>query len=539
MNEVSEKLDHIKAQSGAEAVASIGGTGRGFSELFKVRFMNLFGSPNHANAGQWCSVVSRLIHAAIYGAGASRAVKPPCKCAVIWGGNPAESFACIFPQHLNAKRTGTKYIIIDPKYSETAGRLADHWLKIRPGTDAALALGWINVIIEENLYDPNFVDKWCHGFDALKDRAKQYPPAKVAEITRLPQEQIVETARLYATSKPAAIIWGVKSDMQGVNVTGITHAKCVLRAITGNLDIKGGDMLSGPCEKVNYGAMLEYMEMLPAEQRKKQLGADRHKLWCYPGYELIEENAKPYWYNKGLSAGFLPGCHEPAIWTAILEGRPYPVRGLICGACNPLVAYPNTKRIYQALKSANLELYVTAEQWMTPSAILADYVFPITNWLEHPQLYTQTFQGSGNTAALGQRIVPPLNERRTDYDFYRDLGLRLGQAQYWRASLEKEWDWCLEPLLRDLNLTSSEEFAVKQRWWTPPPVEKRYETVNPLTGKPRGFATPTGRVELYSTILEKLGYNPLPHYEEPPETPISQPELAKKYPFIQIGRAHV
>jgi anaerobic selenocysteine-containing dehydrogenase len=161
LDEVSEKLGQIKTESGAEAVASVGGTGRGFSEMFKVRFMNLFGSPNHANAGQWCSVVSRQIHAAVYGAGASRAVKPPCKCAVIWGGNPAEAFACIFSQHIKAKRKGIKYIVIDPKYSETAARLADHWLRLRPGTDAALALGWLNVIIEEELYDKNFVDQWA------------------------------------------------------------------------------------------------------------------------------------------------------------------------------------------------------------------------------------------------------------------------------------------------------------------------------------------------------------------------------------------
>ena len=116
---------------------------------------------------------------------------------------------------------------------------------------------------------------------------------------------------------------------------------------------------------------------------------------------MVEQAAKPYWYNKGLSAGFLPGCHEPSVWTAILNQKPYPVRGLICGACNPLVAYPNTKRIYDALKSPHLELFVVAEQWMTPSAMLADYVFPITNWLEHPQLYTQTFQGSGNAVSIG------------------------------------------------------------------------------------------------------------------------------------------
>jgi anaerobic selenocysteine-containing dehydrogenase len=537
LDEVAEKLGRIKTESGAEAVASIGGTGRGFSEMFKVRFMNLFGSPNHANAGQWCSVVSRQIHAAVYGAGASRAVKPPCKCAVIWGGNPAEAFACIFPQHTKAKRKGIKYIVIDPKYSETAARLADYWLRLRPGTDAALALGWLNVIIEEELYDKNFVDQWCHGFDELKDRVKKFPAEKVAEITWIPEEQIVQTARLYATSKPASIIWGVKTDMQGINVTSITQAKCILRAITGNLDVIGGDMLSGPCEKANYGALMENMDRLPAEQRKKQLGAGKHKLWCFPGYEMVEEVAKPYWYDKGLSAGFLPACHEPDIWTAILDGNPYPVRGLICGACNPLIAYPNTKRIYKALKSPNLELLVVAEQWMTPSAMLADYVFPITNWLEHPQLYTQTFQGSGSAASIGQRVVEPLYERRTDYELYRELGLRLGQEKYWRQNLKKEWDYCLEPLLGELNLTSSEEFAVKQRFWSAPPIERRYEQINSQTGKPKGFATSTGKVELYSTILEKLGYDPLPGYEEPPETPVSQPEMAKKYPFILITGA--
>jgi anaerobic selenocysteine-containing dehydrogenase len=537
LDEIAVKLEQIRTESGAEAVASVGGTGRGFSEMFKVRFMNLFGSPNHANAGQWCSVVSRQIHAAVYGAGASRAVKEPCKCAVIWGGNPAEAFACIFPQHVKAKRKGTRYIVIDPKYSETAARLADHWLRLRPGTDAALALGWLNVIIEEDLYDRGFVEKWCHGFDKLKERVKQYPPEKVAEITWIPPEQIVQTARFYATSNPASIIWGVKTDMQGVNVTSITQAKCILRAITGNLDVIGGDMLSGPCEKANYGALMEHMDLLPDEQRKKQLGAEDHKLWCFPGYEMVQEAAKPYWYDKGLSAGFLPGCHEPSVWTAILDQKPYPIRGLICGACNPLIAYPNTKRIYEALKSANLELFIVAEQWMTPSAMLADYVFPITNWLEHPQMYTQTFQGSGSAVAMGQRVVPPLGERRSDFEFYLGLGVRLGQEKYWRASLEEEWDYCLEPLLGELNLKSSEEFAVKQRHWSPPAIEKRYEQIDPETGKPKGFATPTGKVELYSTILEKLGYDPLPDYTEPPETPVSQPELARKYPFILITGA--
>ncbi|MCK4331828.1 MAG: molybdopterin-dependent oxidoreductase, partial [Dehalococcoidia bacterium] len=414
-------------------------------------------------AGQWCSVVSRHIEGAIYGAGASRSVRPPCKCAVIWGGNPAESLACTYSKFLEAKDNGTRFIVIDPKYSETAADLADEWLQLRPGTDAALALGWLNVIIEEGLYDNDFVERWCYGFDDLKERVKQYPPERVAEITWIPEEKIVQSARLYATSKPASIIWGVKSDMQGINVTSITHAKCILRAITGNLDVIGGDMLSGPSEKANYGPVFEYMDMLTQQQRKKQLGADSHKLWCWPGYELIHKVAKPYWYGKGLSSGFVPGCHEPDVWTAILTGKPYQVKGLITGACNPLVAYPNSKRIYKALKNPDLEISVVAEQWMTPTAMLADYVFPITNWLEHPQMYTQTFQGHGNVVSLGERIVEPLYERRPDYYLYQGLGLRLGQEKYWRDTLDEEWDWCIEPLLGELKMHSAQEFAKKQR----------------------------------------------------------------------------
>ena len=532
LDEVAKKFEQIKKEYGAEAVASTGGTGRGFSQIFKARFMNLFGSPNNANAGQWCSVVSRHIDAAIYGAGASRSVRPPCKCAVIWGGNPAESLACTYSKLLEAKDNGTRFIVIDPKYSETAADLADQWLQLRPGTDAALALGWLNVIIEERLYDNDFVERWCYGFDDLKERVKQYPPERVAEITWIPEEKIVQSARLYATSKPASIIWGVKSDMQGINVTSITHAKCILRAITGNLDVIGGDMLSGPSEKANYGPVFEYMDMLPQQQRKKQLGADSHKLWCWPGYELVHKVAKPYWYGKGLSSGFVPGCHEPDVWTAILTGKPYQVKGLITGACNPLVAYPNSKRIYKALKNPDLEISVVAEQWMTPTAMLADYVFPITNWLEHPQMYTQTFQGHGNVVSLGERIVEPLYERRPDYYLYQGLGLRLGQGKYWRDTLDEEWDWCIEPLLGELKMHSAQEFAKKKRWWIPPTVEKRYETTDPKTGKSKGFATPTGKVELYSTILEKLGYDPLPFYEEPPETPLSDPKLSRRYPYI-------
>jgi len=534
LDEIAKKLKEIKADYGAEALASVCGTGRGHQQIIKERFMNLFGSPNSANAGQWCAIYNYMLEAAIYG-GATRGKSGlgVGKCLVLWGKEPAESQACTFRNLLELKRAGTKFIVIDPKLSLSVDKLADVWLQIRPGTDAALALGWLNVIIAEELYDKEFVDKWCYGFDQLKERVKEYPPEKVAEITWIPEEKIVEAARLYATSKPASIQWGVKGgDMEGVNASSMMHAKCILRAITGNLDVPGGDIIQGPCEKANYGPIFECLDMIPPKQRAKQLGADKYRAWTWPGYEIIYEAGKRYWYGKGCFGGYAPACDFPSLWRAIITGKPYPVKALICGGHNPLLANANTHIVYKALKSPNLELTVVLEQWMTPSAMLADYVFPVANWLEKPVVSMHTSQGMGNYVSIGEKVVEPLYDRKPDHYFYRELGLRLGQEKYWCDTLEDEFTWLLEPLLDELGYDSAMEFARKERWWHPPFVEKRYEKINPKTGKQWGFATPTGKAEVYSTWFEQLGYDPLPHYEEPPETPVSNPELAKEYPLI-------
>ena len=537
LDEIAEKLREIKERYGAEAVATTGGTGRGHQETFKKRFMNLFGSPNTANAGQWCAINSYLVETAVYGFLTRYKAGPhPAKCIVIWGQNPDQSRPCEFRRLMELKKAGSKFIVIDPRRSETVEKLADRWLQIRPGTDAALALGWINVIIEEELYDRDFVEKWCFGFERLKERAREYPPEKVSRITWIPEREIVESARMYATVKPASIRWGLRTDI-GRNATSNIHAKAILRAITGNLDVFGGDMLYGPCEKANYGFPFEYTELLPPQQRGKQLGADRHKLWTWLGYQLIHDATKSYWYGKGCVFSYAPACHEPDVWRAILTGKPYPVKAVICGGNNPVVDYPNSRLVYKALKSPNLELFVVLEQWMTPTAMLADYVFPVANWLEMPVVHMSTLDGLTNFVAAGEKTVEPLYERKPDYYFYQGLGLRLGQEKYWRKTLEEEWEYLLKPLMEELGVKSYEEFARKIRWWFPPLEEKKYEKVNPETGKPRGFATPTGKVELYSTILEKLGYDPLPHYEEPPETPVSNPKLAEEYPLILITGA--
>ncbi len=141
-------------------------------------------------------------------------------------------------------KRGTKLIVIDPVCSWEAAR-AELWLQIRPGTDGALAMGMLNVIINENLYDKEFVDKWTHGFDKLKERVQEYPPSKVAEITWVPEEKIIKAARLYATNKPSAIRFGQPLD-SNAEATSVIHALNCLWAITGNLDVPGGNVICSP-----------------------------------------------------------------------------------------------------------------------------------------------------------------------------------------------------------------------------------------------------------------------------------------------------
>lgn len=181
------------------------------------------------------------------------------------------------------------------------------------------------------------------------------------------------------------------------------------------------------------------------QQSRRRNNLDRHKLWTWPGYELIQRASTPYWYGKGGVYTYAPACHEPDVFRAILTEKPYPIKAIIAGGNNALLAYANTRKVYQALKSPHLELFVILEQWMIPTAMLADYVFPVATWLEMPVMHLSTLNGLAQYAAVGERVIDPLYERKADYDFYRGLGLRLGQEGYWRDTLDEEWDFFLNP----------------------------------------------------------------------------------------------
>ena len=486
---IVNKLKQVIKENGAESIVLAQGTSRE-GEAFMARFGNLLGTPNVMAAGHFCYLTR--VGASLVTCGNL----PICdydgdpKCVVVWGSNifwtnpdeyTGENLCRVLAQ-------GAKLISVDPRLTYTSSR-ADIWLQLRPGTDAALALGMLNVIINERLYDKEFVEKYTHGWDKFVERVNQYPVEKVAEITWVPAEKIREAARLFAKTKPATIQWGISIE-QNINCIDSDRLLIDLVAVTGNLDVKGGGMFF-PAPKGQTISQFTYHKELSPEQNAKYIAGDAHKLCHMIG--LVPEN---YVYN------------------AVLTGKPYPVRAILLQASNPVVTRPNARMVYKAL--SQVEFLSVADFFLTPTAELADIFLPAATWLEAD--YTGGFFFRWGYIWPRKKIVQ-IGECKSDFEIWNELGRRMGQKQ-WAENYIGDLDQILAPGgvtwadVRDKPYLRGE---VKYR--------KYLE---------RGFSTPTRKVELYCTTFEKWGYDPLPTYKEVPESPVSKPELAKEYPYILI-----
>lgn len=522
-DEIAERLSKIRDTYGAEALAVEHGTSRTYEE-FRYRFANLFGTPNNFGQGHICHGNSAVVACMVLGwwpywMNVEKLEKT--RCVLMIGRNPGPSHQTIRDGLKKARKRGAKVIAVDPRPSEIT-KESDLWLRIRPGTDAALLLGMMNVIVEEDLYDKEFVEKWTYGFDKLRERLKEYPPSKVSEITRVPEEQIVKAARIYATEKPSCAMEGMGVAHQPNSLNALL-CRYLLPALVGCIDVEGGEELMGPAPFITEHEV-ELPDALPEEQKKKMIGS-HFGLFSREGYEYIQRNVERVWGKRCDFQGAMCLASAPLVFRAMAYGDPYPVKALIGVACNPMVTMPNVKLVYKALK--NLELYVVVDKFMTPSAELADYVLPAADWPERDFMFN--YHNTTPLIIAGEAAVPKVMpgeyDRRDDYEFWRGLGIRLGQEEYWPwESVREYYNWRLKPM----GLTF-EELVEMGKWFPEKREFRKYEKT--------GFGTPTGKVEFYSTVLEKFGYDPLPKYEEPPESPVSAPEIAKEYPYILITGA--
>ena len=500
LDTIAENLQKVKDNFGPESVVFWVAYTKEPRPYFH-RLTHAFGSPNYCTessncfSGTW--IASNLTYGSNYSymAGLSASVEPETKCKLVWGAAVISSGAA-WPDNLEALNKGMKLIVVDPRRTAIASR-ADIHLQLRPGTDGALALGMMHVIIKENLHDREFLEKWTVGFDELEKLVEGYTPERVEEITWVPAAKIREAAIMYASEKPAKLHLSGNSTTHHSNGVQNHRAIILLAAVTGNTDIKGGNrpgFLS--TIRTNDITLHELVDNMPPG-----VGSKRFPIWTKRYHEM----------------------QTNAIVDQIESGQPYPIKAVFsAGLCTQF--FGNTRHMIDSFKK--LDFIAVTEYFQTAGTKLADIVLPIASWLERPILLVD-YQGY---TKLIEPAIDPIGESRTEWDIYAALAERLGFGDlFWNGDFEK----CVNHILEPAKITYQD---LKQNpkgipSLITPPKEKSYEE--------SGFKTASGKVEIASSVLAEHGIDPLPVYRESAESPISRPDLAKDFPLVLTSGARV
>ncbi len=518
---IKKNVDTVKDEYGAESIITMNGTGRENSS--GIRGNRVVGTPNgaHVLSGFACygprvSITTYLLGAAYpeidFAGGLPGGYDDPMyqvpEMIVQWGKEPIVSNGDGLFGHavIDLMKRGAKLMTIDPRLTWT-GALADYHLQLRPGTDAALGMAMLDVIITEDLYDHDFVDKWCYGFEQLAERVHAMPAEKAANICGVPAEEIRAAARAYASAKPASIAWGLAID-QTINGAQTGHCILALMAITGNFDVPGGNIL----RDINDGsgdAVLAALgwKLLDDDLKKKIIGLEE-----YPAYV---GNMRMPQADRTLD------CLE--------TGIPYPIHAAWIGSTNTLAPTCSVqpKRWYNAMK--DLDFIWASDAWITPTIMaLADVLLPTASFAEKNSVVPAHYGGTPNYTSVLRKVIT-VGECKAEYDGYFDLGLILNRDA-WEGHTDSHIQFIEQNYLSGTGITYEQmcEEVTHQRVVG----YKKYETGHLRPDGNPGFNTQTGRIELYSYAFQMYGEDPLPYYVEPPYSPVSTPLVAEKYPFV-------
>jgi anaerobic selenocysteine-containing dehydrogenase len=581
---IAGKLLEVRASSGAQAVAfnkgTTGGTALTDTERWLQRLINHFGTPNIGGTTHLCQW-SRDTAGAQYTFGTPALPMPDVAqstCIVVWGSNPNGNFLTLATDIAAAKARGAKLLVVDPRRVGLANK-ADVWLQVRPGTDGALALGLIHLLIREDAYDAAFVREWTNApflvrddtgmlltgdeldgqhttgrrhvaavdgggdlvvydaergayateaplaltgartvrladggevtcrpvFERLATITAGYEPATVARITGAPADRIVAAARLLAEHRPVSHYFH-NGLIQHTNATQASRAIEILYALLGDFDRPGGNV-PAPGPKI---ADVSARSALGREMEQLRLGRAERPI----GPPAIPGTVTAY-----------------DLYRAILEGEPYPVRALVSFGANALLANGDTLRGRRALEQ--LEFFAQIELVETPTSRFADVLLPAASWMECSALKIGHRYPVETMAHIQFReaVVAPLYERRSDVDIIFDLATRLGLGDvFWDGAVDAGYRHLLAP-----SGVSLEELRTLPHGTSVPREPLRYrkfEEVDETRGAPRGFATPTRKVEIFALRFAEHGLPPLPVYVEPALSPLSRPDLAERFPLV-------
>ncbi len=483
LSEIAERMGVVRNTHGALAIAGAVSNHFGSRGVAMTQLLRSIGSPNVMINQDMCQGC-RYTAAMLTGVGAQAGNElERSRCMLIVGKSPSDSSVVQWMHIKAAKKRGARLIVVDPRRTQLA-RMADLWLALRPGTDAALALAMIHVMFEENLHDGDFVARWCTGTDALRARAASYAPAIAAQITGVAAGHIVEAARLFATQKPGAMVLGHGIDAQanGVQTAIAFHA---LYALTGNIDREGANRLPKQLPGFrDYGGIHSDAQFrMPAERERQIIGGQQFPLWSGPD-------------------SWAKSAHNPSLIRAISTGDPYPVRALYVSGVNIVCTYPGMQDTIAALRS--LDLLVVATDHITPTAELADFVLPKTTLLEEEDVGTDV---GGPCISLMQRVVEPRGEARTDME----IAIALRDQLKARGLLDYELlPWNSHREFIDFQLAGTGlgfDDLTEKGFHEYPFGYQDYEQ--------KGFKTPSKKIELAPQRLAQAGHDPLPDYRAP------------------------
>ena len=504
-------LRRVADEHGPEAVGIYTGRGNfefGLNEMFAPAdtaessanaVLFPFGSPNTSGVGALCYVSYGMIAPrACFGAYMMDIDEDVDRAdlVLVWGENPAtDSSPIMLPRLRQLQQRGARVIVIDHRRSETAQALHCEWIGVRPGTDGALALGAIHVLLAEDRYDHEFADNWTHGLDELRAYVQDFTPERVAQITWVPAETVRALARALARAGGCSILTYTGLEYSDSGVQAI-RALYTLQALAGHLDVPGGKLFKP------RGRLQLNRKLTPAPANARQpIGADE-----YPIYYAVRQEA-----------------HAALFPRAILESKPYPLRSLIVSGASLITAWPDPALWRRAL--AALDFLVVINRFPTADTQFADIVLPATTMFE-----IESYGIAGSYVQHRQRVIEPLGEARNDYLIFAELAQRLGYGQLWPQSERAMVEYALAGTSVALDDLLANPQGV--HYPAPRPRYRKYASGDLRDDGQPGFETPTGKFEITSEWLRGYGHDALPVYTEPGEGPLAQPALAERFPLV-------
>ena len=507
--EIAERIARITGQHGVESLAYSYGTFRGGDWGIGERFLNRFGSPNSCGQDKVCYGTLTLAETLTYGYGPTVFAWPQTavtRCVVVWGMRPIASAPLLWRAISRAHRGGAKLIVIDPLHTQEAQR-ADTWLAPLPGSDATLALALLKVIVENDWHDAAFVKQQCIGFDELRAHLAGYDLDALARECGIAVDAIIEVAQAIACHGPTVINAGNGLCQSGTPAMHTARAIANLIAITGNLGRAGGHGLAGPPRDIRGNGLMLDADALSHAQHAKRLGGDRFP-FIGQGYHDVDRAVASAWHGHHHGLSWVATAHEPSLWRAITDADPYAVKALIVQHHNPLGANANAAAAARALTSGQLELLVVQDLFETPTSVLADYLLPAAHWLEKPyfSLGIAFVAPAGDFAAANHAALPMTDECHSDYDLWRDLARHLGDGDAWPERAEDFYSRCLQPAAIDFDTLAAKRMVAGADARHP----RHAEHITPTR-----YGTPSGKVELASSLLAQWGQPSLPEAPRP------------------------